>query len=192
MENVHEIVNKIITDAISYCVDTLKNANDIVREKIAKAEDTVAKNLENEKIAIKNVTCAQIETKTAIAKKDIENIVLDKKQVIIDETFALAYKKLCGLDRANYLKIVEKSIISKAQANDKIMLSCDGVLMPADLFSLAIVRDLNLQTVKTSGDFVGGVKLIRGDIVIDLTFLALIDDMKNSLSNKLQLELFGE
>ena len=192
MENVNEIIDKIIVDAITKCADVLKDANDVVRAKVAKAKETVAKNLEEEKVAVKKEIDAQIATKTALAKKDVENILLDKKKALTDDAFSLAHKKLCVLDKANYLKIVEKSIMAKAQQGDEIVLSCDGVLTAMDLLSLSIVKSLNLQVASSLGDFIGGVKLKQCGAIKDLTFFAVIEDAKNTLSNKVQIELFGE
>ena len=82
--------------------------------------------------------------------------------------------------------------MAKAQLGDEIILSCDGVLTAIDLLSLSIVKSLNLQVASSLGDFIGGVKLKQGVAIKDLTFFAVIEDAKNTLSNKVQLELFGE
>ena len=116
------------------------------------------------------------------AELDVKKTLLKAKRSVLDDAFVLAYEKLCKIDKASYLKLVESLIDENAEDGDEIVLSKDGVLDVKDI-DVSKFKAKNLKVSEKKGDFIGGVTLSGSKSDKDLSFKAVIDGKKEELTS---------
>lgn len=178
---------KAVADAAKAEAETLKAD----MEAKTKAEcDRIAKKSETE---VQNIL-ERGESSAALRKKQI---LLQKKQELINEIIAQAREKLLGLDDAAYFDVLK-------QLFAKNMLGRDGEIafnekdlarLPqnfvSELSKLAGEKGGSIALVKTAAPIDGGFVLNYGGIEENCSFQALIDDSIEVLQDQVQKVLFA-
>ncbi len=190
MDGKEGIINRIISDAEKKATGIIDNANNLVSQKKADAEEWAEKYSNTQNQLIKKEVEETIERRSIVADLDVRKLILEKKQHVLDEVFSKAYEKLCNVSKEKYFALVEKLISLYADKGDTIILSKDEVLNAADLEKIVAVKEKSLKIASFRGDFVGGV-ILKGEFCDkDLTFKSLILDNKEKSSYKVAKQLF--
>ena len=178
---------KAVADAAKAEAETLKAD----MEAKTKAEcDRIAKKSETE---VQNIL-ERGESSAALRKKQI---LLQKKQELINEIIAQAREKLLGLDDAAYFEVLK-------QLFAKNMLGRDGEIafnekdlarlpqnVVSELSKLAGEKGGSIALAKTAAPIDGGFVLNYGGIEENCSFQALIDDSIEVLQDQVQKVLFA-
>lgn len=191
MDKQKAIIDKIIEDAETRAAEIISVANAEAEKSIA-GGNSWAERYKSEQNAILNAANEdKVLRRKTVAELDVKKIVLKAKQDSIESVFDSAYKKLCSLNKAEYLSFVVKLIEKSAEEKDTVVLSSDGVISETDLTSFEVVKDKNLAVSAEKGDFVGGVMLVGKICDKDLTFKSIVNESKSEFVSEVSKELFG-
>ena len=181
MEGQKAIVNKILDEATAI-------SNNIALETSKKCDEKIieATNWASEYTKAQNEILEQDIQNILLGKKlnaelEVKKAVLKAKRDVLEDVFDSAYNKLCKLDKASYLKLVNKLINEFADDGDEIVLSKDKVLSATDI-SIDKFTAKGLTVSKKFGEFIGGVMLIGKLSDKDLSFKALVENKKEMLT----------
>ena len=136
--------------------------------------------------------CIEVEERRkTLAELDRRKLILKTKQDIIGEIIDGALKRLQGMPKKEYLSFIVALLSEYAENGEQILLSCDKVISKADLEKEQVVIDKNLSVLNERGDFIGGIQLIGKVSDRDLSFKAILEEKKETLTAKIVAELFN-
>ncbi len=191
MDGKEAIIKRIISDAEKKSKALIGSAEADAEERKKDANDWAEEYLKTQRELLKTETEEIVKRRLTVAELDVRKISLKARQDLIAAVYDSAYEKLCKIDKKDYLKLVEKLIVENAEEGDTVVLSCDKVLKPSDIEKLEVFSEKGLK-VQPTGDFIGGIMLVGKNCDKNLTFKAVIEDMKDNLSFDLLNCLFGE
>ncbi len=191
MDGKDAIIKKIIDDAEAKC-RAAENVAQSKAENILKTAENWAENYSaaQEEILARE-TAEIVSRRLTVADLDVRKTLLAAKQRVVSEAFELALKKLCALDDKAYLAFVEKLIEKYAGYGDTIMLSNDCGIAVDTIKKLKAFTAKDLKVSPERGNFKGGIRIIGKTCDIDLSFSALIDEKKASISAEVLKILFS-
>lgn len=192
MDGKEAIIKRIKTDAEKKAREIIDSAEKTADERKADAENWAKDYLATQEKVLKRDVDDVMSRRITVADLDVRKIILDAKQQVIKGVLDAVYEKLCALDKADYLKLVERLIEENAETGDEIVLSCDKVLTADDVKNLKVYAEKKLSVSKSFGDFKGGVYLIGKTCDKSLTFKSLIDEDRETLITKVANLLFGK
>ena len=191
MNGKENIIEKIISDAREKAKNIVDTAvyDGAMREK-ATAE-WVEKFLDGQRVILKKDCLEVEERRKTLAELDRRKLILKTKQDIIGEIIDGALKRLQGMPKKEYLSFIVVLLSEYAENGEQILLSCDKVISKADLEKEQVVIDKNLSVLNERGDFIGGIQLIGKVSDRDLSFNAILEEKKETLTAKIVAELFN-
>lgn len=191
MDKQKAIIDKIIEDAETRAAEIISVANAEAEKSIADG-NSWAERYKSEQNAILNAANEdKVLRRKTVAELDVKKIVLKAKQDAIESVFDSAYKKLCLLNKAEYLSFVKKLLEKYAEEKDTVILSSDNIISEKDLSDLKVVSDKHLAVAAEKGDFIGGVMLVGKICDKDLTFKSIVNESKSEFVSEVSKELFG-
>lgn len=191
MDKQKAIIDKIIEDAETRAAEIISVANAGAEKSIADG-NSWAERYKSEQNAILNAANEdKVLRRKTVAELDVKKIVLKAKQDAIESVFDSAYKKLCLLNKAEYLSFVKKLLEKYAEEKDTVILSSDNIISEKDLSDLKVVSDKHLAVAAEKGDFIGGVMLVGKICDKDLTFKSIVNESKSEFVSEVSKELFG-
>lgn len=191
MDKQKAIIDKIIEDAETKAAEIISIANAEAEKSIADG-NSWAERYKSEQNAILNAANEdKVLRRKTVAELDVKKIVLKAKQDAIESVFDSAYKKLCLLNKAEYLSFLKKLLEKYAEEKDTVILSSDNIISEKDLSDLKVVSDKHLTVSDVKGDFIGGVMLVGKICDKDLTFKSIVNESKSEFVSEVSKELFG-
>lgn len=196
MSNINNLTSKIIKDAENKKEVILSDA-ERERNKILKNKQEEAKKAE--KIIIEKAERDAISRKERIisgARLESRNEKLKAKQEVISEVFEASIEALCNLTEHEFKGFVKASILnSDISGNQKIILNDKGKKIVDVSFLSEINKQLGSKASVTLSEearnFKGGFILEKEGIEINNTFEALVNSLKDDLSQDVAKELFS-
>ncbi len=129
------------------------------------------------------------EGRNAAARLDSAKILLAEKRRVLDEIYARALGRLCGLDEREMLPMIERLLTEHAEEGDEIVFAKDFPYASAAA-QLTVVRKRKLTVSKERTDAKGGF-LLRGKVCDkDLSFSALLRADMEEHQGEIAEELF--
>lgn len=191
MDKQKAIIDKIIEDAETKAAEIISIANAEAEKSIADG-NSWAESYKSEQNAILSAANEdKVLRRKTVAELDVKKIVLKAKQDAIESVFDSAYRKLCSLNKADYLSFVKKLLEKYAEENDTVILSSDNIISEKDLSDLKVVSDKHLTVSDVKGEFIGGVMLVGKICDKDLTFKSIVNESKSEFVSEVSKELFG-
>jgi V/A-type H+/Na+-transporting ATPase subunit E len=193
-------LNKIRTSKIINDAEDKKEV--ILSEAETEGKKIIQNKIEEAKAADKIIVeKAEIE---AVSRKEriisnanlkARNEKLKAKQEVISEIFQSSIEALCKISEDDFKKFVKTSILnSNITGNQKIILNNEGKKIISEAELLEINKELKSKASvvlsKETGNFKGGFILEKDGIEINNTFEALVDSLKDDLSQEVARELF--
>ena len=171
------IIDKIIADADESVKKIMSEAKEAADAVIGAAEDKAAKEKarndkavaeEKDKVAAKQISGAQMETKKA---------VLAQKQAILEEVIAEAEKRLCNLGDGEYAEVIGKMLdnIDKGLGTEVIVSERDKARLAA------VVGEKGFTLSDKTADISGGLIIRNGDIEYNYSFGSIISIEKEEI-----------
>ncbi len=190
MKGKEAIIDSIISDAEAQAAEIKAEADAKAREitSAAAAEakkaaaDVVAKAAENAALTAKR--------KTAAASAEASKYFLSLKQGLMDECFSTALKKLRALDDKKYLSVIG-ALLTEAEGGEKIIIAKRDKGLITGKFVESVLKGKKF-TLSAEGDFTGGVILSSDKYDVNLTFEALLSEMREDGAGEVADILFGE
>lgn len=196
MTGLEKIINKISSDSSKRCEAIVANAHKQAESIAARAEqDNTA--AADAIIAEAEEKCARIaETAQARAVQTAKQELLKAKITAINDTIDAAAARLAALAVDDYCAALIKLVSRHAQPGSCEMLLCaaDRERMPADFSGKAIAaaaqNGAKLSLTDEDAPIANGFILRYGDIEINCSFAALIDEHREELKEKVNAILF--
>jgi len=192
MDGIEAIIQKILSDAESQAKDTLSKAEEYVRLKVNDAENWANDYKAYQDKILQKEAEETVTRRLTVADLDVRKILLEAKSQVVNEVFENALEKLRNLDKDSYLKLVEKLIEENAEEGDEVVLSSDSVISSSDMKKLKVFVDRGLKISSFTMSERGGVMLIGKKSDKNLTFSAVLEDMKSGFISSIALKMFGE
>lgn len=194
MSGLTKIIERIGQDSAAKC-DTIiqeaqAEATDMKKAATEKAEADKAAALEKAKKEAKSIVDMAASGATQEAKKQI----LATKVHIIDKAIDSALTKLKSLPEEDYFAAIYSLVKANSQEGEGVMYlsSKDVARLPADFD--AKVNEAAKGTIvvsKEAKEISEGFVLVYGEVEINCTFEALIDDAKDDLKDELYTIIFA-
>lgn len=196
MSNINNLTSKIIKDAEdkkeAILLEAEKEKNKILNNKQDRASD-------DEKIIIEKAEKEAISRKERIisgARLDARNEKLKAKQDVISEVFETSIKTLCNMSEDSFKEFVKTSILnSNIVGEQKLILNDEGNKIVNEILLSEINKELGARSSvtlsKETRKFKGGFILEKDGIEINNTFEALVNSLKDELSQEVVRVLFS-
>jgi V/A-type H+-transporting ATPase subunit E len=196
MASINNLTSKIIEDAEDkkevILSEAEKESKKIFNKKVEEAKAA-------EKIIIEKAEREAASRKERIisnANLQVRNEKLKAKQEVISEVFEESIEALCSLSEKDFINFVKNSILNSHITGDqKIILNNEGRKIISDAVLAEINKELktkaNIISSNEIRNFKGGFILEKDGIEINNTFEALVESLKDDLSQEVARELFS-
>ena len=196
MSNINNLTSKILEDAENKKEVILSEAKK-EKNKILSKKKEEAKNAE--KVIIDKSEIEAVSKKERIissAKLEARNEKLKAKQEVISEIFEMSIENLCNISEKDFKEFVRLSILnSNIAGKQNIILNSKGKKIIDKSFLSEINDELGAKASvilsKETRNFKGGFILEKDGIEINNTFEALVNSVKDDLSQDVVRVLFS-
>lgn len=196
MTGLNKIIEKIAQDSAAKCDGIIFNAqNEATKIKEAALE---LANEEKEAVIAEANKEAKVIVDTAESGSELENkkVILATKVDIINKTIEEAERKLANMPDDEYFAAVYALVKKYSQAAEgEMLLSSDDInRLPKDFESKVnegLADGAKIAVSKTPANISQGFILVYGDIEINCTFDALIDDARDDIKDELYSIIFA-
>lgn len=196
MTGLNKIIEKIAQDSAAKCDGIIFNAqNEATKIKEAALE---LANEEKEAVITEANKEAKVIVDTAESGSELENkkMILATKVDIINKTIDEAEKKLAKMPEDEYFAALYALVKKYSQAAEGEMLLSSNDLgrLPKDFESKineGLADGAKITVRKTATNISQGFILVYGDIEINCTFDALIDDARDDIKDELYSIIFA-
>ncbi len=167
LETNQEEIAKIKANAKKQCTDIEANASKQISEIEEKAD-----------IDSKAMRAELLARRLTVAELDVKKILLNAKQEIIDDVYAIAKQQLQSLPTTQYKKLVEGMLIKAAGDGDEVLIGkCDEKTITAS-FVKKIADKKGIKLTLAVDDKINGGVILRGkscdkNLTIDLEVAAI-------------------
>jgi len=196
MSNVNNLTSKIIKDA-EVKKEVIMSEAEKEKNKILskKQEEAIA----SDKVIIEKAEREAISRKERIisgAKLQARNEKLKAKQEVISEIFETSIESLCNLSEEGFKGFVKATILnSNIVGQQNLILNDDGKKIISAILLSEINKELGSKASVTLSEetrkFKGGFILEKDGIEINNTFEALVNSLKDDLSQDVARVLFS-
>lgn len=189
-----EIIDRIIGDANNKAEQIVAEANKIASQKVSEARVSADKSLSDALSTLPDKEKQAIERRRQVGLLEVKKDALAVKKSVLDETFALALKKLNDLKKTEYLKIISAMIAKFAEDGDEVII-CDK---DKDIITSKVVEDMakkakiKISLSKKKGKFSGGIILSNKNFDKNLTFESELSVLRAELEPEIASMLFAE
>lgn len=196
MSNINNLTSKIVKDAedkkVAILAEAEKEKNKILSKK--QEEASIA-----EKIALEKAKREAVSRKERIissAQLQARNEKLQAKQEIISEVFTTSIETLCNISENEFKEFIKTSILnSDIVGNQKLILNNSGKKIVDEILLAEINKELGSEASITLSEetrnFKGGFILEKEGIEINNTFEALVNSLRDDLSQEVAEVLFS-
>lgn len=196
MSNVNNLTSKIIKDAEDKKAIIISEAEKEKNKILSKKQDEAKV---AEKIIMEKAKDEAISRKERIisgARLQVRNEKLQAKQEVISEIFETSIEFLCNLSQGDFKEFVKASILnSDIIGEQKLILNDEGKKIVDEILLSEINKELGSKASVTLSEetrnFKGGFILERNGIEINNTFEALVNSLRDDLSNDVASVLFS-
>lgn len=196
MSNINNLTSKIIKDAEDKKEVIIQTAEKEKNKILGKKQDEA---VAAEKIIIEKAGIEAILRKERIisgAQLQARNEKLKAKQEVISEVFETSIENLCNLSEVDFKEFVRLSILnSDIVGEQNLILNDQGKKIVNEILLSEINKDLKSKASVTLSEetrnFKGGFILEKDGIEINNTFEALVNSVKDDLSQDVVRVLFS-
>ena len=195
MASINNLTSKIIEDA--------EDKKEVILSEAEKESKKVYNKKIEEAKAAKKIIIEKAEREAASKKEriisnaqlQVRNEKLKAKQEVIGEVFQESIKALCSLSEEEFKAFVKNSVLNSGITGEqKIILNDEG----KKIISKTVLSEINKELKPKAsiilseeiGNFKGGFILEKDGIQINNTFEALVNSLKDDLSQEIARELF--
>lgn len=190
MKGKEAIIDSIINDAKAEAerikAQATEQADKITSAAAAEAKEAAARVVKEAVGKAKEASSRAV----ASAEMEVGKYALGLKQDIISRCFGAALDKLGALDDKKYLSLMG-ALLACAEDGDEVIVSKADKNRVTEAFVANAAKGKKV-TLSAGGDFVGGVILSSDKYDKNLTFEALLDEMKEEILPDVAEILFGE
>lgn len=190
MDGKDKIIEKILSDADNYRLNVLNKADRDYDLLVGAVKKEVEEELTKEEAFLNDEESKALKRKKVVADLDGKKLYLSKKTEAVNQVFLRALDKLCNLEKSAYTPVIYRLIKENAAKNATVVLSKNSPVSAKEVLELDISKDLSLS-VKENGNFRGGIVIESKVSDINLSFEAIIGDLKEKYETAIAEKLFG-
>src|SRR5471030_345153 len=196
MSNINNLTSKIIEDA--------ENKKEVILSEVKKEKNKILSKKQEEATAAEKIIIERAERETvsrkeriiSSAKLEARNKKLKAKQEIISEIFETSIEALCNISENDFKEFVRSSILnSHIDGEQKVILNDAGKKIIDEILLSEINKELGSKASVTLNEetrkFKGGFILEKNGIEINNTFEALVNSLRDDLSQEVIRVLFS-
>ena len=196
MSNINNLTSKIIEDA--------ENKKEVILSELKKEKNKILSKKQEEATAAEKIIIEKAEREAvsrkeriiSSAKLEARNEKLKAKQEIISEIFETSIEALCNISENDFKEFVRSSILnSDIYGEQKVILNDAGKKIIDEMLLSEINKELGSKASVTLNEetrkFKGGFILEKNGIEINNTFEALVNSVKDDLSQDVVRVLFS-
>lgn len=202
MTGLEKILDQIIQNAREKADVIQDQAKVAATERIRRAEEQLKIKEEEESARIEEHCHALVERKTSAAMRKGRQIILEKKQALIETAVAGAKEKFLEMDTKEYLAFVLRCLEPYQKESSAVLRFVNGKgenslkkISIEEVKKAVLEKFPSIQMGEDIPSEGGGFILTLGAIEIDMTFAALLrekmDEMRD-LANRLLFEEAGQ
>lgn len=191
--SIEKIASKIENDAKAAAKETVdaakKQAWEVVEEANKKA-DTILKKAEKDGIETRE---KQVVRRKAVASIDGRNVILARKQDLIDECFNDAIKKVVSEDRDKYVDFLVSVVKSQGLSGGTISLSEGDIELSAKLADRlsAEIPGSAFEIAEKPANIKGGLICTAGTTSYNASIEAIAENIRGDIGAEVAAVLFG-
>jgi len=196
MSNINNLTSKIIEDA--------ENKKEVILSEVKKEKNKILSKKQEEATAAEKIIIERAEREAvsrkeriiSSAKLEARNKKLKAKQEIISEIFETSIEALCNISENDFKEFVRSSILnSHIDGEQKVILNDAGKKIIDEILLSEINKELGSKASVTLNEetrkFKGGFILEKNGIEINNTFEALVNSLRDDLSQEVIRVLFS-
>ena len=196
MSNINNLTSKIIEDA--------ENKKEVILSEVKKEKNKILSKKQEEATAAEKIIIEKAEREAvsrkeriiSSAKLEARNEKLKAKQEIISEIFETSIEALCNISENDFKEFVRSSILnSHIDGEQKVILNDAGKKIIDEILLSEINKELGSKASVTLNEetrkFKGGFILEKNGIEINNTFEALVNSLRDDLSQEVIRVLFS-
>lgn len=196
MSNINNLTSKIIKDA--------EDKKEVIIQTAEKEKNKIIKKKQDEAMAAEKIIIEKSGIEAVLKKERIisgaelqaRNEKLKAKQEVISEVFETSVDRLCNLAEVDFKEFVRLSILnSDIVGEQNLILNDAGKKIVNEILLSEINKDLKSKASVTLSEetrnFKGGFILEKDGIEINNTFEALVNSVKDDLSQDVVRVLFS-
>ena len=195
MKGTEKILARISSEAGAACLGIAQEWNEQCNAVRKEAEAKAAELYETTLAAGKAEADAQVQRLDRNVRLDAKKDILALKQELVGKAFALAEEKLTGMSGEKYVEFLASLAAEAAVDGAELILSAKDRAAVGD----AVVKSANeklggAKTLVLSGEsreMRGGVVLRSGDVEINCSIEALLEQSRNELAARVAAILFA-
>lgn len=189
MDGKDKIIEKILSDADSYRQSVVGKAEADADRAIKEAKTEAEKILSEAEALLETEEAETLKRRKTLAMLDGKKLYLSGKTKAVEKVFSSCLDKLNNLDKSAYKTIICRLIRQNAKNGDTVVLAKNSVLSLAEVKNLDELKDLNVN-LKDGGNFNGGIVVEGKKADLNLSFEAIINDLKERYATEISEKLF--
>lgn len=189
MDGKDKIIEKILSDADNYRESVTLKAKENAEKVVSDAEEEATRIISEALDFLKKEEEETLKRRKTLAVLDGKKLYLSGKSRAVEKVFSTCLYKLNRLDKSTYKSIICRLIKENAKNGDTIVLAKNSVLNAKDVLSAEEVKKLNLN-VKEGGNFNGGIVIEGKSSDLNLSFEAIVSDLKERYETYVSEKLF--
>lgn len=184
----NNLINRILSDASATADAITEKARQTADESVKQARERALQAQQKLFVELEKERKQTLERRATVAEIDAKKELLAARVRCIDEAFARAEKKLCGVDGATYLAFIDSSLKKYAEDGDVVVVSRYAAVSEDDVKKLDVFKAKRLS-LRTDGEFSGGLILSGEKCDKSLTFQSLLQETRSVLQGEVFAKL---
>ena len=191
MNSIETICNSIIENAQKEKEEKINSAKTIANTRLEDTRKEIELETDKKRKEIEESYTDEIDRARQSGQNAVNKILLEKKQIVLNEIFDSITDNLCNLEKNKYLNLVEHLLIEYAEEGDGISLSKDSPLDEKTISSLKIFKSRNLRFMYHRSNIRGGFVLCNAQNDTIVSFESLVDEYREKYSYSIIKRIFG-
>jgi vacuolar-type H+-ATPase subunit E/Vma4 len=189
MSGKEQIIDSILSDAKRIASASVSDAEKEAGEIVSNACVAAGKMRGETRLKAEAEGAEQLKRRLSGTDLEIKKYKLSLKQELMTESFDRALVQLQSLPKPDYLKQIA-SLLSFAEKDEIVTVSeKDKDIVTAEFLS-KVAPDKNLTLNKAYGNFVGGIVLSAERYEKNMTFEALLKELRDEIEPQVNAQLF--
>lgn len=185
------IINRIIGDAEKKAQSFIDSQQEKADEITIEADKKIEAYRNKGEDKASNTAKSMNDVADVIVELEISKIELHKKRELIDKIFELALEKILKLPKAEYKKIILKSL-DDLRDGDVIILSEKekGILLKKDIDEIAKKKGIKVSLSSEYNNNIAGIIIDRKSTVLDFNIETELENLKKEMESEILKGLY--
>ncbi|MBR7136040.1 MAG: V-type ATP synthase subunit E [Clostridia bacterium] len=190
MDGKEKIIARILLDAEEYGQEIKNKSQSDYDEAVARARAAADKLISDEVLQAESDRAETLRRRKVIADLDGKKVMLTAKTRGVEAVFERVVERLNNLDKSAYMSFIDQLLSQNAPQGARVVFSKNAPFSLEEAQNLSTVKAKGLSTLM-GGDFSGGAMIEGKDADVNLSFDAIVSELKEGLETSVAEKLFG-